>query len=368
MTTASGGNGGVGGASVGGAGGAGGGVQNTKAFVYVGQNNGEIAIYLLDRNTGALAPIGTAEAGANPSFLATDSEHKFLYAVDEQNGGGQVQSFAIDPATGLLTFLNSKSSEGNGPAYVSVHASGEWVFVANYGGNTIAVLPTMADGSLGDASDSMGTRARPHLIRQGVGATAGKVYVPCKDGDAVELYDFDTNLGTLTAVPNVDITTEDGAGPRHLDFHPTAANAWIINELDDTIVTYDIGANGGLTAKGTVSTLPGGQSSGSNTCADIHVSRDGKFVYGSNRGDDSIAIFSVGADGTLTAAGHASTDGETPRNFGLDPQSDIVLVANQGSNEIVTFRRDGASGELVKLLTTATDAAPAWVGVIDQRE
>lgn len=336
----------------------------TVPYVYVGAEDDTISVFLLDRATGALALQGKVDAGKNPSFLAADPTHRRLVAVNENSS--EVAAFTIEPATGLLTFKNRKSSQGSGPAYVSVDGSGAFALVANYGGGTVAVLPIQADGSLGDAVDTASPGVNPHLIRSD--PSNKHVFVPCKGSDHVSQYLFNAQTGKLAPNSPASVSTAPGAGPRHLEFHGSLPVVYVINELGDTVDTYAFDGNKGtLSPKGSVTTLPAGADAASNYCADLHLRPDGKFLYGSNRGNDSIAIFAVdAATGALTPAGHQPTGGSWPRNFGIDPEGGIMLVANQHSNNVVTFRIDGVTGALTPLVTTATDGAPSWVGVITQ--
>jgi 6-phosphogluconolactonase len=330
-------------------------------YVYVGQGNGEIAIFLLDRDTGELALSDSIAAGDYPSFLAIDPSKRFLYAAEE--GSSEIAAFAIDAATATLTPINSVSSQGAGPAYVSVDRSGAWVLAANYGGGTVAVFPVAADGSLGNAIDTGSPGNNPHLIR--TDPTNQFAFVPVLGSDIVAQFLFDASDGSLDPNAPPAVSTPTGAGPRHLDFHPTAPFVYVINELDSTLSVYALSAAGTLAPVQTLSTLPEGFDPSNNTCADVHVSNDGKFVYGSNRGHDSIVIFAADpATGMLTLVGHQSTGGATPRNFGLDPAGGVLLVANQESNNVVSFRRDPTSGMLTELVTTELAAKPFWVGVV----
>jgi len=354
---------GTGGSGATGSGGGGGQPVETVPWVYVGASDDSISVYLLDRVTGALTPQGKVDAGTNPSFLAADPEHRFLFAVNE--GSDEVAGFSIDPATGLLTALNKKSSEGGGPAYVSVDKTGGWALVANYGGGTVAVLPIGGDGTLGDAVDVESPGQNAHLIR--TDPSNAFAFVPCLGSDHVAQFHFDPATGHLDANTPPSVATAPGAGPRHLEFNPSQPVVYVINEDGDTVVTYTLDAAGTLTAIDTQPTLPTGADGASNFCADLHISPDGKFLYGSNRGHDSLAIYAVdGATGKLTVAGHQPTGGEWPRNFGIDPAGDILLVANQNSSTIVTFRVEHTAGGLTSLMTIPTDGQPAWVGVITQ--
>jgi 6-phosphogluconolactonase len=336
----------------------------TVPYVYVGADDDTISVFVLDRTTGDLAPKGSIAAGSNPSFLATDPTHRRIYAVNE--GSGEVAAFAIDPSTGLLTFLDRKSSQGDGPAYVSVDGSGAWALVANYGGGTVAVLPILADGSLGDAVDVQAPGTNPHLIR--TDPTNRFAFVPSKGSDLVAQFLFDPQTGKLAPNSPPSVATAAGAGPRHLEFNHDHPVVYVIDELGDAVGTYALDAQKGtLTPAGSVSTLPAGADGASNYAADLHLRPDGRFLYGSNRGDDSIAIFAVdAATGAITPAGHQPTGGTWPRNFGIDPEGGVMLVANQNSSNVVTFRIDAATGALAPLVTTPTSGKPAWVGVITQ--
>lgn len=366
-TTGAGGAGGSGGATSSGGGGgtAGGGGQAVDPgvpYVYVGRGDDSIATFLLDRQTGTLTPQSQIDAGSGPSFLAADPSHRHLYAVNE--GSGDVAAFAID-ANGALAGLGQVSSAGSGPAYVSVDATGAWVLVANYGGGTVAVLPVQGDGSLGDAVDVESPGVNPHLIR--TNAKNDLAFVPCKGSDRVAQYQFDDKTGKLAESTPASVDTAPGAGPRHLEFHPTLPMVYVINEMGDSVVVYDLDqASGTLSPIQTVPTLPDGVDGTDNYCADLHITPDGKFLYGSNRGNDSLVVYSVTVEGTLIAIGYPSTGGSWPRNFGLDPNSDIVLVANQMSDNVVTFRRDQATGALTQLVTNDVGPGPAWVGVVTQ--
>jgi 6-phosphogluconolactonase len=357
-----GGGGGATGGAGGGDGGNGGSAPPTTPFVYVGNGDGAIEVYLLDRATGALAQQDTVPVGEKPSFLASSPDRRFLYAVDE--GASEVVAFSIEPTTGGLTELGARqSSEGNGPAYVSVDATGAWVLVANYGGGTVAVLPVLDDGSLGGAVTVEAPGTNPHLIR--ADASNEHVYVPCLGSDHVAEYAFDATTGALTSLGTA--TLPAGTGPRHLELHPTLPVVWVLGELGDTLTTFDVDATGRLQNPSSVSTLPDGADGASNFCADLHVDGDGRFLYGSNRGHDSLALFTLDATtGAPTPAGHNPTGGAWPRNFGLDPDGGLLLVANQQSDTIVTFAIDPTTGALSELLTTPTGASPAWVGVIPQ--
>ncbi len=333
---------------------------STTPYVYVGDGDGVIERWLLDRETGALNALGAEDVGGAPSFLAASPDGKHLYAVDESQS--QVMAFSIDPQTGDLTEIGTRrSSEGSGPAYVSVDRSGAWVLVANYGGGTVAVLPVGIDGSLGDAVAVESPGDNPHLIR--TDPSNQYVFVPCLGSDHVAQYFFDEATGQLALHGNAPLPA--GTGPRHLEFHPTLPLVYVIGEQGDSLTTFRLD-EGLLTDPVTISTLPEGQDGDGNACADLHVHPSGTVLYGSNRGFDTIAAFALDAEGAAAAPVQTSVDGSWPRNFGLDAEGGILLVANQHTDEIVTFRMDAITGALTQLATTPTGSGPAWVGVVGQ--
>jgi 6-phosphogluconolactonase len=301
--------------------------------------------------------VTTTPAGAAPSFLAVDPTRRRMYAVDETNS--MVIAFSIDPASGALTQLNMVSSGGSGPAHVTVDATGNWVLVANYGDGKVAVLPVTPTG-LGDATDIeiAGTNAHQVVVDPG----DQYAWVPCKGSDWIALYDFDAAHGTLTPAATAHITVASGAGPRHLAFHPTRALAYLINENDSTLNAFTTNADGTLTNLQTISTLPSGFT-GMNTGAEVQINPPAANVYASNRGHDSIARFSIGADGKLSLLDHTPTGGMTPRHFSLDPALQNLWVANQDSSSVTHFAV-ASSGALTASLPSLTVSMPSYAGVI----
>jgi 6-phosphogluconolactonase len=298
----------------------------------------------VDTPTGATAPAGSvASFGSSPSFLAIDAASRHLYAVDE-NSAGQVGAYAIDPASGALTFQNAVSSGGNGPPFVTVDGSGKWVLVANYGDGTVSVLPVMADGSLGAPAQTLQAGAQAHMILPD--PSNRFVFVPCKGADYVAQYVFDAAGGTLTPNATPHVATATGAGPRHLAFHPSLAVAYVIAETASTVTSYAFDRTAGtLSPQQTISTLPAGFT-GTSTGAEVHVHPSGKWLFASNRGDDSIAVFALDAAGTMTAHGFTKSGGTTPRDFSLDGSGSLLYAANQGTGNVVPFRFDASSGSL----------------------
>jgi len=257
------------------------------------------------------------------------------------------------------------SAKGDGPAHVSTDRTGKFAFVANYGGGTVAVLPIGPGGALGDAVDTHdhgGGNAHPHEV---VIDPANKfAFVPNLGLDTVTSYAFDATTGKLTDSGAGPLHAAAGAGPRHMDFHPTAPYAYVIDELNSTMtaLSYDA-AKGKLTSIQALSTLPAGYE-GQNTCAEVQVAPSGKFVYGSNRGHDSIVTFRVAGDGKLSLVGHQSTMGKTPRHFQVEPTGRLLLAANQDSGTIVTFYVDAEKGTLTPTGKTVTVDSPEYVGVV----
>ncbi len=334
---------------------------------YTGDRSEGIYVYKLNLLTGALERVGATGGVVNPSYLTLDGQKRHLYAVSE-GGQGEVVAYAIDPATGGLSELNRVSSHGSAPCYVSLAPGGGSVLVANYSSGTAAVLPVGADGRLGEATSVVqhsGSGADPgrqegphaHFIRPD---PTGRRVLVCDLGiDRVMVYDLDRNAGKLTPNAPPSIPLAPGAGPRHLAFDPTGRFLYVINELNSTVTgfAYD-GRTGAATAIQTISTLPAGFS-GTSFCADIHLAPSGRFLYGSNRGHDSIVIFAVDPKtGGLSLVGHESTRGSFPRNFTLDPSGTLLLVANQKSDSVATFRVDPARGTLTPLGDLTAIPAP----------
>jgi 6-phosphogluconolactonase len=329
-------------------------------WVYVGTFTGgkSKGIYLaeLDTTTGTLTSKGLAAETANPSFLAIHPSRKFVFAVGEIGNEGKkvgaAGAFTIEPKTGKLTLLNQESSKGSGPCHITVDKTGKNVLVANYGGGNVAVLPIGDDGKLAPASGfaqhpgAPADKVRPlaHSInvdpenRFAVAADAGL--------DKVFIYRFDPVKGSLTPNEPAFGATAPRAGPRHFSFHPNGKYGYVCDESASAVTAFSYDTDKGVLKEiQTISTLP--EPVKGNSTAEILVHPSGKFVYCSNRGHDSIAIFSINGDtGKLTRLGNESTQGKTPRNFGIDPSGAFLLAANQDSDNVVVFKIDPATGKL----------------------
>jgi 6-phosphogluconolactonase len=351
-------------------------VENKEFLVYVGtytekilfgtgqtfRGHGEgIHIYGLDPATESLRPHLTGKGIENPSYLAFHPNRRFLYAVNElksYNGEatGTLSAFKLDPHDGRPGFINRVATHGADPCHVTVDRAGKYALVANYSGGSVAVLPIRKDGGLEEASEVIQHRgssldperqSSPHAHSLTLDAANRFAYVPDLGLDKLMIYRFDAERGRLKPHEQQCFETKPGAGPRHFVFHPGNSYAYLINELDSTIVSlgYD-NRSGSLKEIQTVPALPE-SFRGNSTCADIRVDPSGAFLYGSNRGHDSIVIYRIdGSSGELALVGHESTRGKTPRNFTIDPSGTFLFAANQDSDSIVCFRIDRQSGRL----------------------
>jgi 6-phosphogluconolactonase len=330
-------------------------------LVYVGKNDDEIAIYRLDREAGSLTRVGGAPGGRHPSFLAFAPSKQQVYAVNEH--AHEVAAFSVDPASGALTLLNRVSSLGEEPAYVAVDGTGRWVLVANYEHGPVVVYPVAADGSLGPPSDVRTTGVNPHAV---VFDRSNRfVFVPNLGSDAICQLRFDATRGKLAENDPPAVAVAAGSEPRHLALHTSGAFAYQMQEVGCRIDAFAVdAATGTLSPIGSLPTLPRAAVAGVDTGSDVVVSPCGKFVYGSNRGDDSIVIGAVDGRGGLTLVGHEGARGKTPRALAIAASGTILLAANQHSGTIAVFRVDPARGTLRHLGTTEVGASPYWVGAV----
>ena len=330
---------------------------NDELTLYVGTyTSGKsegIYIYRMDQMTGQLKAAGSIRS-ENPSFLTIDPTKRFLYAVNETPTGA-VSAFRIDSKTHQLTPLNQQSSEGADPCHLMVEPRGKNLLLANYTSGTVTVLPIQPDGSLRPAIDvEQHTGSGPREQQKSAHAHCIKLdranrYAFAADlgADKVMIYRFNPQLGKLEPAEQSSATLHPGAGPRHLAFHPNGKHLYVINELDSSLTTFKYdAAKGTLTAFESVSTLPR-DFTGTSYCADVHVSKSGRFLYGSNRGHNSIVVFAIDPrTARLSLVEHVSTEGNWPRNFTIDPSGRFLLVANQRSDNVVVFRIDAQTGRL----------------------
>jgi len=320
-----------------------------------------IYLFRMDLSSGELKRISITGGVVNPSFLTLDPKKRYLYAVNEVTDlagkpGGAVSAFAIDRRTGKLQFLNQQPSLGSAPCYVTVDRTGGSLLVANYGGGNVCAMSIERDGRLGGptamdqhhgSSVNQDRQDGPHAHSIVLDPTNRYAYSCDLGTDKIMIYRFDSTKGTLTPIQPPWVSVKPGAGPRHCVFHPSGRFCYVINELDATVTAFSRNIeNGTLKETQTVRTIPEGFSE-ANTTADIHVSPQGRFLYGSNRGHNSIVVFEVDRrTGRLRFIEHVKTEGKTPRNFAIDPTGTFLLAANQDSDTIVTFHLDPTTGKL----------------------
>ena len=355
-------------------------------FVYLGTYTSEkskgIYVARFEPQTGKLGAPELAAETRNPTFLAVDPARKVLYAVNEVNDFGEgkqgaVSAFKLDERTGRLTFLNQRPSGGAGPCHLAAAQNGKCVLVANYGSGSVAVLPLDSDGRLREPSASIqhhGSGVNPQR-QEGPHAhfitwdPRNRLVLSCDLGlDKVLIYKLDdSHLGLIPNDPP-DFSLKPGSGPRHLAFHPTASYAYVLSELSSTLTacSYDQ-EKGELTEIQTVSALPE-DFHGGNTCAEVQVHPSGRFVYASNRGHNSIAVFAIEpATGKVKLVQHESTQGKNPRHFSLDPSARWLLAENQDSDTVVVFAVDAQSGRLSPSGITQKVGAPVCAVFVPQR-
>ncbi|MGI8741292.1 MAG: lactonase family protein [Bryobacteraceae bacterium] len=317
-------------------------------FVYAGTYGPGIYAYRFHPDSGEMEALGLVAAAESPSFIAIHPNRRFLYAVNETDDGS-VTAYAIDDKTGKLTKLNRVSSRGGGPCHLALDQTGKMLLVANYGTGSVAAFPVLKNGALGEAKGFIqhAGPAAPHAHcvtfspdnRFAVAADLGL--------DKLFVYRVDPRAATLAANDPPFAQVKRGSGPRHFVFSQASDRAYAINEKSSTVIGFHYDAQrGALTEFQTISTLPAGFS-GENTTAEILADPRGRFLYGSNRGHDSIAVFAVDpATGTLSAVEHVSTMGKVPRNFAIDPTGSYLLAANQTSGNIAVFRIHPETGRL----------------------
>ncbi|HET9905543.1 MAG TPA: lactonase family protein [Anaerolineales bacterium] len=342
--------------------------NETNPFIFVGtytdpegSKSEGIYVYRMDPSSGQLSLVNVIKGVVNPSFLAVHPNQNFLYAVTEVDNldgqaRGALSAFSIDHNSGALALLNSQPSHGTHPCYVSVEHTGRFALVANYTSGSVAMFPIHEDGALGEASDvvqhsgsslhpSRQTSAHAHYIYPD---PANRFAVAVDLGiDKLLTYRMDLEKGKLQLHGETGVHA--GAGPRHLAFHPNGTFAYLINELDATVITYryhnEVGSFEQLQV---LPALPKDFTS-ENLCADIHVTPDGSFLYASNRGHESIVAFQIDqSTGLLTYINHTATGGREPRNFAIDPAGNFLLAANQKTDTIFTFKIDPANGQLLR--------------------
>lgn len=344
----------------------------SEHLMYVGtytrETSAGIYAYTFEESTGEARELGLVADMRDPSFLALHPGGRFLYAVSEtddydSDGSGSVLSFAIEPGSGRLRKLNEVSSAGGWPCHLDIDSTGRMLIVANYKGGNVASFPVNEDGTLGRAAsffqhEGSSVHARqeqPHAHSADYSADGRFAFFSDLGLDQVKVYRADPATATMSPHEPPHVEVEPGSGPRHFALHPSGRFAYGLNELSSTVTVYAFDSEAGaLSVQQTASTLPEGFET-ENYTAEIYVHPTGRFVYASNRGHDSIAIFAIDPEnGRIEPRGQVSTRGEWPRNFAFDPSGQFLLAANQNSDNIAVFRIDQESGALEP---TGTDLA-----------
>ena len=341
--------------------------QGKKEILYAGtysvRGSEGIYIFQFDRLKPALKLIQTVPSLESPTFVTIHPTGKFLYSVnrgkaDISDKGGSVSAYAIDPKTGRLNGLNNRSSYGDAPCYISLDHTGKHAFICNYSKGNLVVLPLFDDGVLGIPSDAkkyVGNginttrQEEPHIHSAVLSADNRYLYVSDLGTDKIYIYGFDASTGKLSSAETPEVSVIPGSGPRHLAFHPNGRYAYLAEELSSSVCSFDVNTTtGALTVlQDTVKGLPP-NFTGNNTSADIHTDVAGNFLYMSNRGHNSISIFSIAPDGKITLTGQQDVAGRTPRNFMIDPKGDFMFVANQDTDTIVIFKINRKTGKLTQ--------------------
>ena len=352
-------------------------------FAYVGTYTGTMSKgiygYRFDAKTGQFASLGVMAEAANPSFVATDGDHRFLYASTEKGDGppspatreGFLSSYAIDPGTGMLKFLNKVSSGGTSTAHLVVDSRAHLLFVANYGSGTVKSFALKSDGSIGDltgtdqhSGSSVNTRRQegPHPHAVVLSPDHRFLFVPDLGLDKVYSYRIDTVKRTFRPNDPSFVAVNAGLGPRHLTFGVGAKFAYAVCEMGSSVVAFSYDhLKGSLKPVQTISTLPS-DFHGEDNSAEIQADRSGRFLYASNRGNDSITVFGIDPQkGTLTKVQVMPTGGKTPRNFVIDPMGRYLIVANQDSDKITIFDIDRQTGKLEPTRQTLDVPSPVAI-------
>jgi len=339
--------------------------ENRSYLVYIGTytHGASEGIYVYSFNTrdGTMEHLYTTRGINNPSFLAVHPTAQYIYAVEEidsvsQTAAGMVHAYSIDNSSGELTNLNHQLSGGSLSCHLSIDQTGHYLLFANYGSGSVGMMPIKSDGSLGKISDFIQHKGSsvdvvrqqsPHPHSINVDPTNQYAFVPDLGLDEIISYKLDLDNGKLVVNNTASLRTKPGSGPRHFDFHPSGKYAYVINEIDSTLTGFEFDSSDGtLKHVNTTSTLPM-EATGVSHCADVHTHPSGQFVYGSNRGHDSISIFKSNTQtGRLEFIGTESTKGKIPRNFAIDPTGSYLLAANQDSDSVVIFRINLETGML----------------------
>ena len=341
-------------------------------FLYVGNYGNGIQAFQYDSQALALQPLGMVGEVQRPSFLTLHPNGRFLYAVSElgnDNGSeGYVYAFSVDKSTGKLHFLNRQSSGGGGACHLVINKSGKFLLVANYGSGSVADFPLKDDGSIGTLASKVqfegsGPNPKrqkgPHAHAVVLSSDDRFLFVPDLGTDQVKIFKFEPTTGALTPNKPAFASVKPGAGPRHFAISPNSHFAYVLEEMGSSVSAFKLdGSSGALADIEAVSTLPADNTKVNNS-AEIQIDPAGNFLYASNRGHDSIAVFAIDRQsGQLSRVQIVPSGGATPRNFTIDPTGKHVLAANQDSNNIALFDRDLKTGKLTPVGKTVATPSP----------
>jgi 6-phosphogluconolactonase len=339
--------------------------------------DGAIHAFQLDRKTGQLKPVHRTAGVENPFFLAVSPDQRFLYSIHARKFGGkdheQVAAYAIEGRTGRLKLLNRQSALGSAACYLDVDATGKTVLVANYATGSVASLPVREDGSLGEAASFIqhagssvdpARQEGPHAHSIVVSPENRFAYAADLGLDQVLIYRLDAAKAKLSPNQRPPAKTPPGAGPRHLTFHPNGKHLYVINELSNSVTVFDYDSqSGSLVERQTIPTLPK-EFHGKSYCADLKITPDGRFLYGTNRGHDSIAEYRIGEDGRLTLIGIEPSLGKGPQNLAIVPGGELLLCANMPGNNVAVFRIDPRTGGLTSVGPPVSMPSPSCIRVL----
>lgn len=358
--------------------------QTRKEIMYAGtysvRGSEGIYVFAFDRARRTLKQIQSVPSLRSPTYLTIHPSKKFLYSVnrgkaDINDNGGSVSAYSVDPKTGRLSGLNNRSSYGDEPCFISLDKTGKHAFICNYAKGTVVVLPLFDDGLLGIPSDAkkfVGNsinaerQEEPHIHSATISSDNRFLYVCDLGTDKIYIYEFDSESGRLIPAKTPEINVHPGSGPRHFTFHPNGKFAYVAEELGSAVASFSVDkVTGTLTLlQDTVRALPP-SFKGTNTSADIHTDRAGKFLYMSNRGLNSISIFSIAGDGRITLVSQQQIPGKTPRNFLIDPKGEFLFVANQDSDTIIIYKIIPKTGKLVPVGKPVPVPSPTCLKMIN---
>ncbi|MBN2302815.1 MAG: lactonase family protein [Lentisphaerae bacterium] len=352
-------------------------ITDKEMLVFIGScpmnDNAGIYTFRFNVQSGRLTPTDHYFRAENPSFLAVNKTNNRLYSVGEREQG-IVRAFSINGTTGELTLINTQTTGGKGPCHLTIDSHANVLFAANYRSGSVSSMPILPNGAIGSASSVIlhegssvipDRQGEPHPHSTVLSPDEQFVFVQDLGTDKIMIYRLDIATAKLAPSNPPYVATAAGSGPRHFVFHPDGKRAYLINELNNTIIAYDYdAARGNLREFQTISALPS-DFTGESYCADIHIHPSRKFLYGSNRGHDSIAIFRIEENtGRLTLLGFESTRGGYPRNFIIDPTGMFMIVTNQRGDNVVVFHINQRTGMLKPTGQVLTLSVPLGIRML----